>query len=194
MLRKILIAVAVILLALGGVVAWYIAPAFQPAPRIEAGIAVGEKAPLDLALRDQSGEPTTLAAQMGEKGMVLMLVRSADWCTFCKLQLSETKAIEGDVAARGYTLASLSYDAPEILGRYKAQEGIGYAMLSDEGSAMIDALGLRDPQYYDKDNFAFGVPRASVLVLAPNGTVVNKFVSGDYRARPTNEEVLALIP
>ena len=66
-----------------------------------------------------------------------------------------------------------------------------YDMLSDEQSAVIDAFGLRDPQY--TEGRAVGVPYASVFVVDENGTIIARSVSGDYKKRPSNEQILALV-
>ncbi len=190
--RIMLTILGIIVLGAGGTAAWTVGPALLPAKNINVGIATGAKAPIDMAIRDSAGKATSLHQKMGAKGMVLFLVRSADWCPFCKAQLIRTNDIRSAVAAQGYTLASLSYDKPETLSRFAADKGLGYMMLSDEGSRMIDALGLRDPQY-DKASFAYGVPRPTILVLAPDGRVKAKYVSDDYRSRPSNEQVLAMI-
>ncbi len=159
---------------------------------VDAGIAVNAKAPVRLALQDSAGNETTLASQMGQNGLVLLLVRSAGWCPYCKAQLIQTVQIEEAVAQRGYALASLSYDEPDVLAGFKADRDIGYAMLSDPHSRMIDALELRDPQY-GPDSKAYGVPLAAILVLAADGTVKAKHVSDDFRRRPKNDDVLAMI-
>lgn len=190
--RVILYIVAAIILLIAGGAAWMLGPALLPPKAIEAGIAKNEKAPVDLELRDSSGQSTTLAQKMGDKGMVLYLVRSADWCPFCKAQMVRTEDIRENIEGRGYSLVGLSYDAPEVLASFAGENGLEYTFLSDTGSMMIDALGLRDPQY-DEGSFAYGVPRASILVLAPDGTVKTKYVAADYRSRPSNDEVLALI-
>lgn len=190
--RKALIALGAIVLAIGGAAAWLLGPALLPAENIAVGIPLQAKVPLDMPLVDSKGRPTTIAAQMGPKGMVLFLVRSADWCPFCKAQLMRTNAIRGEVAGKGLSLAILSYDKPEVLAEFAASKGIGFTMLSDPGSRMIDALGLRDP-HYAPGSFAYGVPRASTLVIAPDGTVKAKWVSADYRSRISNDGVLELI-
>ncbi len=181
-----------IVLLIAGTAAWMLGPALLPPEPVEAGIAVNDKAPVGMELRDSTGETTSLAAQMGEKGMVLFLVRSADWCPFCKAQMVRTEDIREEIAAQGYGLAALSYDKPAILAEFAQEKGLRYALLSDPGSKMIDALGLRDPQY-GAGSFAYGVPRASILYLAPDGTVLNKYVAADYRSRPSNEDVLAML-
>lgn len=181
--------VAALMLAVSGAV---LAPVAAKVPMVEAGIAVGARAPLTMPLKDSNGAPTMLAKQLGTKGMVLVLVRSANWCPYCKAQLIELNGARADIAKRGYGLASLSYDKPETLGGFAKSKGLGFALLSDEGSKMIDALGLRDPQY-EKVAFANGVPRATILVLGRDGKVKAKSVSSDYTKRPTNADILAMI-
>jgi peroxiredoxin len=183
-----LILLAVIALA----AVWMFGPALLPPKPVEAGIATGARVPVEMPLRDARGADTTLAAQMGEKGMTLFLVRSADWCPFCKAQLVRTQDIAAGAMAKGYPIVGLSYDEPGKLATFAADEGIGYALVSDRGSKMIDALGLRDPQY-EEGSYAWGVPRASILVLGTDGTVKAKYVAADYRSRPSNEDVVAMI-
>ncbi len=190
--RIALYVIGALLLTVGGVAAWMLGPALLPPKSVNVGIAIGAKAPVEMALRDSAGQPTSLAQKMGAKGMVLVLVRSADWCPFCKAQLARTNDIRGAIAAQGYTLASISYDKPETLASFAKAKGLGYMMLSDEGSKMIDALGLRDPAY-PAGNFAYGVPRPTILVIGVDGTVRAKYVADDYRSRPSNEDVMALI-
>lgn len=184
--------VGTIVLVFLALAAWMLGPALLPPKQIEAGIALNAKAPITLELRDAKGQPTTLVAQMGQKGMVLLLVRSADWCPFCKAQLKRTQEIAPQAGSAGFKIVSVSYDEPKILEAFAAEGGIGFSMLSDKGSRFIDAVGLRDPQY-EADSRAFGVPRASILILAPDGTVKAKYIADDYRSRPSNEVVLEMI-
>ena len=181
-----------LLLLVAAAAAWLLGPVMFPAKSLNVGIAVGARAPVEMALADSNGQPTTLGAQMGAQGMVVMMVRSADWCPFCKAQLLRTEKIRGAIAGQGYGLASVSYDQPEKLAAFAQAKGIGFAMLSDRGSKLIDALGLRDPQY-GPDSYASGVPHPTVLVLAKDGTVKAKFVDSDYRSRQSNDQILAML-
>ncbi len=184
--------IGLIVLVIGGAALWMFGPALLPPKAVEAGIERNTKAPVAMEIKGSDGAPTSLEKEMGENGMVLFLVRSADWCPFCKAQMVRTEEIRAAIEAKGYSLAVLSYDAPEVLADFSADEGLGYTLLSDEGSAMIDALDLRDPQY-EAGSFAFGVPRASILFLSADGTVQDKFVSEDYRSRPSNQDVLTML-
>ena len=180
-----------------------LAPTYAPAastksamsgPAIAAGpgIAVGMKAPIALALRDSAGAPTSLARHMGAKGVVVVLVRSADWCPFCKAQLIGLNEVRAELAQQGFGLVSVSYDAPATLTGFAQSRKIAFPMLSDAGSKMIDALHLRDPQYKGMARID-GVPYASTLVLARDGTVRAKKLSSDYRVRQTNAELRTMV-
>ena len=190
--RFMLYALGAMVLVIGVGAAWMFGPALMPPQPIDAGIRTGAKAPVAMELRTADGQPTSLASQMGERGLVLLLVRSADWCPFCKAQLKRTEEIAAQIRDRKYALAALSYDDPAKLARFATEAGLSYPLLSDTGSRMIDALGLRDPQY-EEGSYAWGVPRASVLVLAPDGTVQARYVAADYRSRPSNDDVLELV-
>lgn len=166
--------------------------AAAPAAQIDAGPAIGEAIPADFAARDATGDNQTLSTLAGENGLVLVFNRSADWCSYCQAQMIELGGIADDLAARGYGLATISYDPPESLARFSTREDIGYTMLSDEGSAMIDAFELRDPQY-GEESFAYGVPRPAILVIAGDGTVQARMIASDYRVRPANADILAAV-
>ncbi|MBV1918375.1 MAG: peroxiredoxin family protein [Sphingomonadaceae bacterium] len=187
-----LYATGIIVVAIVAAAIWMLGPALLPPKPVDTGIAVGKKAPIEMALQDSKAAPTTLGAQMGENGMVLFLVRSADWCVFCKAQLARTQDIHAAVSEKGFSLAALSYDDPATLATFAGENGIAYTLLSDKGAKMISALDLRDPQY-GKDSFAFGVPLASILFLAPDGTVLKKYVAADFRSRPSNQDVIAML-
>ena len=64
---------------------------------------------------------------------------------------------------------------------------LGYAMLADLASHVIDRYRLRDPAY--KHEKIDGVPRPAVFVLDRAGRVRWARIETDYRERPTTEEV-----
>ena len=161
-------------------------------PAAAAEIATGAKMPASFAAKDSGGKLRNLASVAGKNGTVLILFRSAKWCPYCQAQLKELKAAQAPLAARGYSLVALSYDAPETLMTFAQKTGIGYVLLSDKGSAVIDALGLRDPAY-GAGSFAAGVPKASTLIIDKRGTLAWKSVATDYTIRPQNSAILAAI-
>ncbi len=157
---------------------------------IDAGLSVGASAPLDAKFNTGEGE-TTLASILEDGPAVLVFTRSVEWCPFCQTQLKGINAVVGDLSERGFKLYGVSYDSVESQDRFSKNQMLEYQMLSDESSAVIDAFGLRDPQY--TEGKAVGVPYASVVVIDKDGKITAKSVSGDYKKRPTNEQLLAII-
>ncbi|MEH6791965.1 peroxiredoxin family protein [Parasphingorhabdus sp.] len=160
------------------------------ADSIDAGLAVGKQVPVAASVL-LDGKTVTIG-EILEKGPALfVLTRSVEWCPYCQTQLKSINAIVGDLEQRGYTLYGLSYDSPDQQDRFSMNQMLTYDMLSDQTSTVIDALGLRDPQY--TEGRAAGVPYASVLIVDKNGTIIAKSVSGDYKKRPSNDQILALV-
>ena len=157
-----------------------------------APIAVGAKVPTNFAAVDTHGKARNYASISGKKGTVLVFFRSASWCPYCQAQLKDIRALPAELSKRGYNLAAISYDSPEKLADFTARQSINYTLLSDKDSKMIDAFGLRDPNY-PAGNFAYGVPKATVLVIGADGTVKKKLTTEDYKVRPNNAAILAAV-
>jgi peroxiredoxin len=179
-----------------GLLAWAVAlvlvsgPVAVTALADDLGPPVGTKAP-DIGTRpDQTGKPRTLADLMGKNGLVLLFFRSADWCPFCKAQLIDVNGGVAEIEKRGYGLAALSYDSPEILAAFTAKRNIAYTLLSDPKSEVIDLYKLRDPQY-PPGNRAYGVPRPIIFVLDPDGIIKAKLYEESFKDRPPVTAVIS---
>ncbi|OAN99613.1 hypothetical protein A8B75_03430 [Sphingomonadales bacterium EhC05] len=166
-----------------------IAPVTE-ANTIDAGLAIGEQAPLTTIFATKDGD-TTLAKELANGPALLVFTRSVQWCPFCQTQLKAINGIVGDLKDRGYNIYGVSYDNPGEQDRFSQNQMLAYPMLSDESSAAIDAFGLRDPQY--TEGRAVGVPYASVIIVDKDGKIVARNVSGDYKMRPTNDQILAMV-
>jgi peroxiredoxin len=178
-----LLAWAVALVLAGGLVA-------VTALADDLGPPVGTKAP-DIGTRlDQTGKPRTLADLMSKNGLVLLFFRSADWCPFCKAQLIDVNGGVAEIEKRGYGVAALSYDSPEILAAFTAKRNIAYTLLSDPKSEVIDLYKLRDPQY-PPGNRAYGVPRPIIFVLDPDGIIKAKLYEESFKDRPPVTAVIS---
>lgn len=154
--------------------------------------AVGEKAPA-VAGTDINGKTRTLREVAGKKGTVLMFFRSAEWCPYCKAQLIAMNAeAAGPLAARGYNLVGLSYDAVPVLAKFVAERKVAWTLLSDPQSQVIDGWQLRDPAY-PAGNRAHGVPRPAIYVIDANGVIRARLMEESYRNRPPASAVLAAV-
>jgi peroxiredoxin len=178
-----LLAWAVALVLIGG-------PITVTAFAEDLGPPVGTKAP-DIGTRlDQTGKPRTLADLMSKNGLVLMFFRSADWCPYCKAQLIDVNGGVAEIEKRGYRVAALSYDSPEILAAFTAKRQITYTLLSDPKSEVIDRYKLRDPQY-PPGNRAYGVPRPIIFILDPDGVIKAKLYEESFKDRPPVAAVIS---
>jgi len=166
--------------------------AIKPSDAIsQPGPAVGAMASASAAMATASGETRTILDMAGPNGVVLVFNRSLEWCPYCKGQAIKLNTMAKQITDRGYGLTVLTYDSPAKLASFASKESISFALMSDPRSQTIDAFGVRDPQY--TEGKAVGVPFASIFILSPEGKVLAKSVSSDYKVRPTDDEVIALI-
>jgi peroxiredoxin len=173
-------------------VALLLAVTLAPAAAQELGPPVGARVPDIGTLADQKGAPRSLSSLMGVNGLVLFFVRSADWCPYCQAQMIDLNGSLDAIERRGYKMASISYDSPQILSTFRERRGIKYTMLSDPGSKIIDLYKLRDPQY-QPGSLAYGVPRPIIFVLDKSGTVKAKLYEESYRQRPPAAVVVSTL-
>ena len=157
----------------------------------DIGPAVGSQIPAFIA-HDAQGKTVQWSDLAGEKGTVLVFFRSAKWCPYCQAQLISLKDAAAPLQQRGYRLAAISYDAPEVLADFIKRRAIPYTLLSDDKSAMIDAFKLRDPQY-KSDSMAFGVPQPSIFIISSGGVMQAKLAEEGYKTRPPVDVVLKAV-
>lgn len=158
----------------------------------DLGPPVGAQAPSIGTPLDEAGKPRALADLMGPKGLVLLFFRSAGWCPYCQAQLMDVNGGAAEIEKRGYRIAALSYDKPEVTAAFKAKRNIVFTFLSDPKSEVIDRYGLRDPQY-PPGSMAYGVPRPIIFILDPAGTIKAKLYEATFKTRPPVTAVIAKI-
>jgi len=149
----------------------------------ELGPRIGAKIPDMGTPSDQTGKQRSLSSLMGEKGLVLFFVRSADWCPYCQAQMMDLSTANVAIERRGYKVAGISYDTPEILSTFIERRKIAYTLLSDPKSEIIDRYELRDPQYRPGSR-AYGVPRPIILIVDRTGIIKAKLYEETYQKRP----------
>ena len=149
----------------------------------DLGPAIGARVPDIGSPPDQTGAPRNLQSLMGQNGLVLFFFRSADWCPYCQAQMMDLNTAVAALERRGYRMAGISYDSPQILKTFIDRRQIRYTLLSDPKSEIINRYGLRDPQY-QPGNPAYGVPRPIILILDKTGTIKAKLYEETFTKRP----------
>jgi peroxiredoxin len=171
----------------------------------DIGLPTGTIAP-DFTLSDQVGQKQTLSSLMGERGLVLVFFRSADWCVFCKTQLMQLEADRVAVKQAGYGMAAISYDSAAILRDFAARKKIIVPLLSDHDSTVIrdyrvDNRKFRKTTQIDverevihESSFAYtpvyGIAYPSVFVIDSSGKIVWRFASERDELRLTGASIL----
>jgi peroxiredoxin len=176
------------------------------------GPQVGQRVP-DFSLQDQDGKVRTLQSIMGPRGAMVVFVRSADWCPYCRTQLVELQGQAATLRAQGLGLAAIMYDSREILADFSRRQGITYPLLSDVGSATIKRYGIlntiveealgpngKDPALMaDLRLYATigeaterirGIPFPGTFVVDRQGRVTSRFFEDYYRERTTTANIL----
>ncbi|MEM6708009.1 MAG: peroxiredoxin family protein [Pseudomonadota bacterium] len=152
------------------------------------GPAVGATLPVLQAV-DQDGAVRTLDTLSGDRGLLLFLIRSADWCPFCKRQLVQLKDYTGQFARLGISVAAMSYDSEEILKGFHSSFELPYPLLRDVQQQHFEAYGVLNTRY-KRGHRAFGIPDPGILLITPNGRIKAKFAVPGFRQRPPLDALL----
>jgi peroxiredoxin Q/BCP len=155
----------------------------------EIGLADGAVAP-EIAAVTSDGTAARLASIAGENGTILVFVRSADWCPFCKKQLIELESAVTPLKAAGWSLAALSYDSAETLAAFKDENALSYALLSDEDSSVIRDFGLFNEESKEGSRF-YGIPHPAIVFIGSDGLVKETLREEGYKDRPPADLILA---
>ena len=155
---------------------------------IDAGPVIGSQIP-ELVVLDSSGDPQKLSDVMGEKGAIIVLFRSADWCPFCKAHLRELNLEVLKFKKRGYLVSAISYDSPKILANFSNVEKLIFPLLSDQNFATFKALNVLNKMHQPNARH-YGIPYPGVLVVNPDGKVIHKYFYEGYKNRVKFELLL----
>ncbi len=167
--------------------------AFFKAPSgIELGVPEGTMLPHDLSGVDQNDREVNLEKLTGDKGIILYIVRSADWCKHCIFQLEEVSKKGSMIEDEGYNIVVLSHDDPSKLARFTRKYDFPYPMISDLSSEIIQAFDLLNKGYLKGTSY-YGVAHPAIYVVAPDGLILRKLFNDDFKVRPTVEDILRVI-
>jgi peroxiredoxin len=127
-------------------------------------IQTGQKAP-DFTLYDTDKKPVTLAEQKGKNVLLLFFpLAFTGTCTKELCSIRDNIALYNNAQAQVF---GISVDAPPTLGKFKAEQGLNFPLLSDfnkEASAAYDAL-------YTDFGWMKGVSKRSAFLIDKEGIV-----------------------
>ena len=151
---------------------------------------IGENIPSSFVLISPENKEVNYDAVKGEKGAIILFVRSLDWCPYCINQVKEWNKRYDEWRAKGYEVVSVSYDAPETLRKSRVKHGLKLPVYSDRDSAMIMAFGiLNDEDFSPTDTGYYGVPKPAIYIADANGVITHRFSEKSYSKRPKISKV-----
>ena len=148
------------------------------APQLPVGSALPA-----ISAQDQTGTVRSLQEISGEKGLVLVLSRSFDWCPYCIAQLQRLVEAAPEFQAMGINVASMTYEPVATLAAAAEEHGVEFPLLFDENVKHVNAMGLRNMQY-EPGQRAYGIPYPGIFLIDAQGVIRAKFAEEDYKLRP----------
>ncbi|PKG85067.1 AhpC/TSA family protein [Colwellia sp. 75C3] len=148
---------------------------------IDVGPALGEQAP-EISVINTLKQPVKIKQLSGDKGLIILFFRSADWCPFCKKHLIELNNHAEQFTTLGYGLAAISYDNTDILKTFTQQKSISYPLLSDQKVQTMLAYDIVNEEYA-ADSDHYGIPYPGVVVIDSKGNVIHKHFFKGYKKR-----------
>lgn len=157
-----------------------------PIPK-EVGVTLNSQAP-EVSVIDTQGKEQTIKQLTGEKGLILIFFRSADWCPFCKKHLIEINQWQDKLNKIGYKFAGVSYDSIEILKTFSDKQQLKYPLLADQNNqTMKDYKVLH--QDYKPDSNKYGIPYPGVVIVDNSGKITYKYFYQGYKDRVNLQEL-----
>ena len=170
---------------------FFLAVAPVPAKALTPSAEVQQLLPA-FRLADQTGAEQSLETLVGEQGLVLVFVRSVDWCPYCKNQVKDFQARFDDFKTLGFHVAVVSYDSQEKTNAFAKASEISFPLLSDTNSGLIRAAGILDTQHAEGSRF-YGIPKPTVFILNSEGNIEAQFAEESYKDRPDIDNILQML-
>lgn len=155
-------------------------------------VQVGDTIPHDLNVKDQTGKERNFSNLKGDKGLVLVFVRSVEWCPFCQKQLIELSTESKKINDAGYSIVSVSYDGLDQIQKFSSKHKPKITMLSDPSSEIIRAFDILNTANA-KGTFSYGIPYPGTYIISKDKKVQAKFFNDGFKDRVSPSDLLAKI-
>lgn len=158
-------------------------------------------------LLDAHGKSFDLARLVEEKPVIVTFYRGG-WCPYCNLELRAYQALLPEIRAAGAELVAVSPERPDHSLTTAEKNDLTFTVLSDPGSELASALGIRFAlsdavrPFYEKAGHAlperngdgtWALPMPATFVVARGGIVAAAYVEPDYRKRLDPRDALAAL-
>jgi peroxiredoxin Q/BCP len=132
-------------------------------------LEVGDKAP-DFTLPDTEGNTVSLSALL-RNGPVILAFYPKAFTPGCTKQNKNFRDRFAEVQAKGAQVVGISTDSVETQRKFKAEHGLPYTLLSDQGGKVAAAYSGKMP--------VLGVANRANFVIDQDGTITAIIQGGD---------------
>ncbi|PCJ48653.1 MAG: AhpC/TSA family protein [Gammaproteobacteria bacterium] len=153
----------------------------------DISVAINSLVP-ELSVTDVNSVPKTIKQLSGNKGLVLVLFRSADWCSYCIKHLKEINEWNDRINELGYQVAGISYDSLEILKTFSDKNQLKYPLLHDLNHKTMEDLKVMNDKHKPGDK-GYGIPYPGVMVINNEGRLAYKYFYEGYKKRVIMEKL-----
>lgn len=169
------------------------------------GIAVGQKAPLEISANDLNGRATTLGQVLKERGRILVMFYRGGWCPYCNFEIHDLVKAYPEFEKRKIVPVAISVDKAEESSKTQATYTIPFPVLSDPDLALhegfhvvhradaaefekLKGFGIDLERSSGKTHHAFAIP--SIFLIDKDGVVRFAHADPDYKVRPRASQIL----
>ena len=156
----------------------------------DVGLNLGDTLPPIRAVYE-GREISDLQQFRREKGLVVMINRSVDWCPFCMHQAADLGQVAQQFADAGLGIVMVSYDSPEEQQAFVDEHAIPYPLVSDVNAHTMIALKTLHADYASPEHEHYGLAYPGTFIVSPAGKVVAKWFLESYRVRIDADRLLA---
>lgn len=164
---------------------------------LEHAARPGDRLPATSNLLDQHGQRFDLGRLSAEKPVIITFYRGG-WCPYCNLELRAYQALLPQIHAAGAELVAVSPERPDHSLSTVEKNELSFKVLSDIGSGLAAALGIRFTlsdavrPFYEKAGYAlpdrhgdgvWALPLPATYVVDKGGVIAAAFIEPDYRKR-----------
>lgn len=151
----------------------------------------GNPIPHDLQSLDQNSQEKNFESLKGEKGLILVFVRSLQWCPFCQTQVIGLNENKDQLKNKGIHIAVISNDPVQDLAFFGNVNGISLTLLSDTQSEIIKAFGVLNANKKSDQKY-YGIADPAVFYISAEGNVLGDIFTKDFKLRPPVEDIISL--
>ena len=104
----------------------------------------------------------------------------------------QLQGLQQEFDRAGFSLVAMTYDSPEMLTAFVAEETLKFPLLSDVEALSFQALGILNQDYAKGDDH-YGIPYPGIFVVDRDARIRAKFFMAPYAERIDGKTVLEAI-